>query len=192
MKDSKDSVVVAITGATGITVAKEFVKLLNKKGIKTHVILSENSIISSKYEDPEFLQSIKENATKVYENSSIDSALSSGSYLSKNISAVVVLPCTMKTLAGIANGYAENLIQRCVDVALKEGIKVVLCIRESPLNLIHIKNMEMCCLAGCKIMPMMMSFYTKPESIEEMIHCFLARVCDQIGIEVKAKRWCDE
>jgi len=185
-------VVLAITGATGITVAKDFVKLLREKNINVSVILSKSSVISAKYEDPGFLENLKKQSCKIYEDTCIDAPLASGSYLSKNAIAVVVLPCTMKTLAGIANGYAENLIQRCVDVALKEGIKVVLCIRETPLNLIHIKNMEMCCLAGCKIMPMMMSFYTKPKSIKDMVDHFLARLCDQICIEVESKRWCDE
>ncbi len=186
------SVVLAVTGATGVSIAKRFAEILKRKNVNISIILSKASLISAKYEHPDLINDLKKFAERIYDNSCIDAPLSSGSYLSKNVSAVVVLPCTMKTLAGIASGYAENLIQRCVDVALKEGITVVLCIRETPLNLIHIKNMEMCCLAGCKIMPITMSFYTKPKNTKEMSDHFLARLCDQIGIKVKTKRWCDE
>ena len=104
--------------------------------------------------------------------------------------AMVVIPCTMGTLGRIAHGYSEDVLLRAADVVLKEKKKLILVPRETPLNLVHLKNMELLLLAGATILPANPSFYSRPETIEQVVDTVVARVLDHLGIEHKlAPRW---
>jgi len=100
------------------------------------------------------------------------------------------VPCSMKTLSSISNGYCENLISRSADVMIKEGRKLVLCPRETPLNSIHLENMLKLARIGVKIIPPMPAFYNRPESLDDIINHFVMKILDQFDIKFdKAKRW---
>jgi flavin prenyltransferase len=110
----------------------------------------------------------------------IGANVASGSYPTN---AMIILPCSMGTLAGIANGLAGNLVQRAADVCLKEKRPLVLCVRETPLNLIHIRNMQHAAEAGATIYPLIPTFYNQPKSLDEMAHQFACRVLAFIGLQ---------
>ena len=112
-------------------------------------------------------------------NDDIGGNIASGSYPTD---AMIILPCSMGTLARIANGLAGNLIDRAADVCLKEKRPLVLCIRETPLNRIHIRNMDNAAQAGATIYPLIPTFYNKPSSLDEMAHQFACRVLQFIGL----------
>src|SRR5947199_4621292 len=107
--------------------------------------------------------------------------------------AMVVIPCTMGTLGRIAHGYSEDVLLRAADVVLKEKKKLILVPRETPLNLVHIKNLELLILAGATILPANPSFYTNPKTVDEVIDTVVARVLDHLGVEHKlVERWGEE
>ena len=102
---------------------------------------------------------------------------------------MIVAPCSMKTLAGIASGFTDNLLLRAADVTLKERRRLVLLTREMPLSYIHVKNMETATRAGAVVMPPMMTFYSKPKTIEDMVTHVVGKALDQLGIDAKYSRW---
>lgn len=111
----------------------------------------------------------------------------SGSYPLK---AMVILPCSMRTLAAVSHGMADNLITRAADVTLKEGRPLVLCPRETPLHAIHLENMLTACRAGARIVPPVPAFYHDPQTVEDIVHFVVARVLDQLGFDLPdAPRW---
>jgi flavin prenyltransferase len=120
-------------------------------------------------------------STKIVHLSEADigASVASGSHPSDGM---IVLPCTMGTLAAIANGLASNLIERAADVCLKEGRPLVLCVRETPFNKIHLRNMTLASDAGAIIFPVIPVFYNHPASIDEMVHQFVCRVLARIGL----------
>jgi polyprenyl P-hydroxybenzoate/phenylacrylic acid decarboxylase-like protein len=123
----------------------------------------------------------------VYAPHDMAAAISSGSFLT---AGMVVMPCSMKTLASIATGVGLDLVARAADVTLKERRPLVLVTRETPLNLIHIRNMETVTLAGATVLPPMPAFYHQPASIEDLLRQTAGKVLDQFGIEHKAfERW---
>ncbi len=180
-------IVVGITGATGSIYAVRLLEALKEKGVYTHLIMSywarENLIVEAKY-SPEYLESLVQ---EVHDNKNLGARTSSGSYITDGM---VVVPCSMKTLSSIANGYCENLISRSADVMIKEGRKLVICPRETPLSQIHLENMLRLAKMGARIVPPMPAFYNHPVSIEDIINHHVMKLLDQFGIShVKGKRW---
>jgi 4-hydroxy-3-polyprenylbenzoate decarboxylase len=109
---------------------------------------------------------------------------------SAKVDAMVVIPCSMKSLSAIANGYATNLIERAADVTLKEKRKLVIVPRETPLSAIHLKNMLTLAKLGCHIIPAMPAFYNHPKDIEDLVNFIVARVLDNMGVENNlSPRW---
>ncbi len=132
-------------------------------------------------------QQVKELATVYHTVNNQAAAVSSGSF---RVDGMVIAPCSMKTLGGIASGLASELISRTADVMLKEQKKLILLTREAPLNLIHVRNMETAILAGAMIFPPVPAFYTKPETIDDLVNHTIGRVLDQFGFEPTwLKRW---
>ena len=123
---------------------------------------------------------------KYYEVDDLTASPASGSY--KN-DLMIVIPCSMKTLAAIANGYADNLITRAADVTIKEHRKLILVVRESPFSAIHLENMLKLSRLGVIIAPPIPSYYIKPKSIEELNEYFIGRILDHIGVDSGIKRW---
>ncbi len=179
-------ILIAITGASGIPIAIEFMKVLRNKNIETHLILSQTAKTVLNYESEVKREDLHNLVTTNYECEDFTAPPASGSYL---YDAMVIIPCTMKTLAAIANGYADNLISRAADVSIKENRKLILVVRESPLSAIHLENMLKLARLGVIISPPIPSFYIKPQSIHELIYHTIGRILDQLGISIDIKRW---
>lgn len=164
---------VGITGASGIIYAYKFLEELKKLNIKTEIIITEAGKKVWEQELGMKWEKIYELGFKVYQENEISAPPASGSSF---YDGMIIIPCSMGTLSAIAQGTARNLLQRAADVMLKERKRLVLVIRETPLNLIHIKNMEICTLAGATIFPAMPSFYHKPKNLEELVSYFIKKL----------------
>ena len=182
-------ILIAITGATGIRMAVKLLEFLNEKKINTELIISKAAEVVIEKETDYNLSEIRKLSTKCYDVQDLAAPPASGSY---KIEAMVIVPCTMKTLAAIANGYADNLITRAADVMIKEKRKLALIVRESPLSAIHLENMLKLARLGVIIAPPVPSYYIKPSSVEELINHTVGRILDQIDINSGIKRWGDD
>jgi 4-hydroxy-3-polyprenylbenzoate decarboxylase len=171
-------IVIAITGASGIRFGIELVKNIQKYK-KVHLIISDNAKKVAKIEKIDDLQDVCKSVT-YYEETELSSPIASGTY---DFESMVVLPCSIKTLSGIANSYSENLIIRAADVALKEKRKLILCVRETPLHEGHIKLMLKCARYGAIICPVIPSFYNHPLTIDDMIKQYTGRICSLLSVK---------
>ena len=188
MRDSrKKRVIIGITGATGVIYGIEILKELTKKDLETYLIISESGKKNITLETGYSIRDVESMADKVYANDDFEAPLASGSFLT---SGMIVAPCTIKTLSGIANSYSDNLLVRAADVTLKEKRKLVLLVRETPLHKGHLKLMGMAADMGAHILPPMPSFYHHPKTIEDIIHQTIGKVFDYFGIEhTLFERW---
>ena len=180
--------VVAITGATGAVYGVRLLQLLSSTpGIETHLVVSDAAVLTLHQETGLQRRDVEALAHVVHKNRDIGAAIASGSFQSDGM---VIAPCSMKTLASVALGLSDNLISRAADVVLKERRRLVLMVRETPLNLAHLRNMTLVTEMGGIVFPPLPSFYHKPASIEEMVDHTVARVVDLFGIEhALAPRW---
>ncbi|MGC9049641.1 UbiX family flavin prenyltransferase [Pyrobaculum sp.] len=172
-------VFLGITGASGVIYGVKVLELLKKSGVEVHLSMSKTAEKVLKLETDLDAEYVKSMADYVWDEADLSAPPASGSY---PIDAVAVVPCSTKTLAAIANGLSLNLIVRAAEVGLKERRRVVLVIRESPLSLVHIRNMELVTMAGAVVMPAAPGFYTRPKTIDELVTTFAGRVLDQLGI----------
>ncbi len=179
-------IAIAITGASGAIYAQLLLKTLHKlcSQIGEGSVVFTNTAKQIWYE--ELHQEIDLYTFKEYENSNFYAPFASGS---AQYDALVVCPCSMGTLGRIAHGVSDSLITRAADVMLKERKKLILVPREMPYNLIHIKNMELLMQAGAIICPASPTFYTQPQTIEELCQTVVDRIIDLLGLENKTKRW---
>jgi flavin prenyltransferase len=181
-----EKIILAVTGASGAIYAVEFIKIAKELNIELHCIISNAGQKVSGLELDQDIRVLFPDL-KLYEINDFTAPMASGS---SRFDAMVVLPCSMGTLAGIANGISMNLIHRSADVILKEKRQLLLAVRETPFNRIHLENMLKADAAGAMICPAMPSFYHKPDSIEEMSRFYAARLFDILGKEVSGlKRW---
>jgi 4-hydroxy-3-polyprenylbenzoate decarboxylase len=179
--------IIALTGASGVVYGKRLLEELHKKKVETHLIISKaaRKIIKLELETPE--KTLEKIASYVYEIDDWSSPIVSGSY---KTDAMVIIPCSMKTLSGIATGFAENVILRAADVALKEKRKLIIVPRETPINAIHLRNMLDLAEQGVIILPAMPAFYYKPMCIEDIVDFVVGRVLDVLGIDHSLyQRW---
>ena len=179
-------ILIAITGASGIIIAVKLLKIIKDKGIDTELIISKAAEKVIEAETEYKISDLRQFSTKYYEVDDLEAPPASGSH---KIDAMIIVPCTMKTLAAIANGYADNLITRAADVMIKEKRKLILIARESPLSVIHLENMLKLARLGVIIAPPIPSYYIKPESIDALVNYTVGRILDQIGIDIGIKRW---
>ena len=180
-------IVIGISGASGVIYGVRMLSLLKEKDFETHLILSEagkkNIEIETSYKAGE----VAAMATHVYDNKDVGAALASGSFLTEGM---VVVPCTIKTLSGIANSYTDNLLVRAADVTLKEKRKLVLVVRETPLHKGHLRLMTMAADTGAHILPPVPSFYHQPKTIDDIIDQTIGKIFDYLGIKHDLfKRW---
>jgi 4-hydroxy-3-polyprenylbenzoate decarboxylase len=179
----------AVTGASGSVYAGEMLRALvaDERVGKVNLIVSENALrvlaeemqISGRTGLVEKLLGAETAKVQLHRSNDIGANVASGSYPSDGM---IVLPCSMGTLAGIANGLAMNLIQRAADVCLKEQRPLVLCVRETPLNRIHLRNMQFAQDAGATIFPVIPTLYNLPQSTQEMAREFVNRVLAHVGL----------
>ena len=172
--------VLAITGASGVIYGKRLLEVLRNKNVDTYLVISQAAERIIAHELGITKKSLENLANHVYEVNDWSSPLVSGSF---KTDAMVIAPCSMKTLAGIANGFAENVILRAADVMLKEKRKLILVPRETPLNTIHLRNMLDLAKQGAIIVPAMPAYYHKPKSIDALVNFVVGRVLDVLGIE---------
>ena len=183
------NITVAVTGASGSIFARELLRLLNADARvgTVNLVCSENSLrviaeelgFSGRNNLVQQLLGAESRKVQLHNNDNIGANIASGSY---RVSAMIVLPCSMGTLARIANGLASQLIERAADVCLKERIPLVLCVRETPLNKIHLRNMTNAADAGATIYPLIPTFYNHPGSLDGMAQEFANRVLKHIGL----------
>jgi len=180
-------IIIGIAGASGVIYGVRLLGILKEIDIETHLVISEagkkNIAIETGYKSNE----VADMADYVYDNRDIAAAIASGSFLTDGM---IVVPCTVKTLSGIANSYTENLLVRAADVTLKEKRKLVLVVRETPLHKGHLRLMTMAADMGAHILPPVPSFYHKPKTIDDIINQTIGKIFDYVGIKHDLfKRW---
>jgi len=179
--------IVGITGATGSIFGIRLLQALAGSGVETHVVVSKWGMRTLAHETSFTLEQVQAMATACYSPNDQGAAISSGSFVT---SGMVVAPCSMRTLAAIANGQGDHLIHRAADVILKERRKLVLVVREMPLNDIHLENMLKLSRMGVVILPPVPAFYNHPHSIDEMVDHIVMRILDQFDIHLGlTERW---
>jgi polyprenyl P-hydroxybenzoate/phenylacrylic acid decarboxylase-like protein len=185
---SKQRLVVGVSGSSAPHLAwATLMALRGNPDVETHLILSKGATKTIQLEMDKTRGDVEGLADVVYDPDDLSAAVSSGSYLTMGM---VVVPCSMKTLAEIATGTSANLLSRAADVCLKERRRLVLVVRETPLNLIHIRNMETVTLAGATVLPPMPAFYHQPQTIDDLLAQTVGKVLDQFGIEHELfQRW---
>lgn len=173
-------IIVGVSGATGVEMSYYLLKALKSiKDCEVHLILSKGAKLTWELESSISIDSLFELADYVHDEYDMAAAISSGSFVTDGM---IIMPCSMKTLAGIAAGYAENLLVRAADVCMKEGRKVVLVPREMPFGKVHIKNLKEVSDLGCMIVPPVLTFYNKPKTIDDQINHIVGKVLMQFGI----------
>ena len=183
----KRRLVVGISGASGVIYGIRMLGLLKKTDFETHLIISDSGKRNIEIETDFKAGDVEAMADHVYEDGDVGAALASGSFLT---CGMVVAPCTIKTLSGIANSYTNNLLVRAADVSLKEGRKLVLMVRETPLHKGHLRLMTMAADMGAHILPPIPSFYHQPKTIQDIIDQSIGKVFDYLGIEHELfRRW---
>ena len=181
---------IAITGASGVIYGIRALEILRRvKDVESHVILSPAAARTIAEETDYSVDTVKKLADVMYSHKDIGAAISSGSFKTEGM---LVAPCSIKTLSGIANSYNEDLIVRAADVCLKERRRVVLMFRETPLHAGHIRLMEQATRNGAIVMPPVPGFYSRPKSIDDMVTQSTGRALDLLGIDAGVvKRWKD-
>lgn len=175
---TKKRVLVAITGASGAIYGVRLIRALKSSGNEVHLIVSRWGEETLQYETGLDSKILSDEVDVIYGPDDLAAAPASGSY---HLDAMVVIPCSMKTLAGIAHGYADNLVGRAADCSLKERRTLILVPRETPLNLIHIRNMAAVTEAGAIVIPASPAFWHKPESVEDLVDSVVDRVLSHIS-----------
>lgn len=176
-----------MTGGSGAIYGIRLLERLQEFGVETHLVMSDWAKQTIAIETNMTVEEVRKKATVVHHANNQAASISSGSF---QVDSMVVAPCSMKTLAGIASGFATDLITRAADVILKEQKKLILITRETPLNLIHIKNMETVTLAGALVYPPMPAFYNQPKTVDDIVDHTVGRVLDQLGFDPDwVKRW---
>lgn len=180
--------VVGVSGASGASLAVTLLETMKQQiNWETHLVISSGAKRTITLELTETIEYVKTLATEVHDLQDIGASIASGTF---KTAGMVVIPCSMKTLAGIAHGYSDNLLIRAADVTLKENRPLVLVARETPLSPIHLKNMSTLASYGVTLMPPMMTFYNNPQNIMDMQMHIVGKVLNEFGIEVtNFKRW---
>ncbi|MCF6807600.1 UbiX family flavin prenyltransferase [Thiotrichales bacterium 19S9-12] len=186
-RQPRKRIIVGISGASGIIYGVRLLELLKKTEFETHLIITKAAEQVRKYESNLSSADIKNLADMYYSIDDIAACISSGSYQTEGM---IIAPCSMKSLAEIANGVTTNLLTRAADVILKERKRLVLMVRETPFHLGHINNMKQVTEIGAIIAPPIPAFYQKPQSIDDLVNHSLGRVLDLFDIDLDiVKRW---
>lgn len=185
-----DKIVIGFSGASGIIYGIRLIEVLHSMSIETYLIISEWAKKNIVIETDKTLEYVKSLSSVNYDNFRLDASVSSGSFLHNGM---VIVPCSMKSLSSIANGYDDTLISRAASVTLKESRKLIIVPRETPLSRIHLENMIKLQQAGAIILPAMPGFYHRPSTIEEIVDHLVGKILDQLNIEHDLfKRWKDQ
>jgi len=180
-------IIVGITGSSGVIYGIKLLYFLKKSEIETHIVLSKWAEKNIEIETDESVVEVKKLASFEYKENDMAASISSGSF---KTDGMIIIPCSMKTLASIANGYDDNLISRAASVTIKENRKLVIVPRETPLSQIHLSNMLKLAKIGVTILPAMPGFYHRPKTINDLILHIVGKTLDQFEINNEVfKRW---
>ena len=180
-------VVVGVTGASGAIYAIRLLERLRRAGREIHLVATSAGLLNVHHELGLDRKALEALADVSYHPGDVGAAIASGSFAAQ---AMVVAPCSMKSLAAIANGLSDNLLTRSADVALKERRKLLLMVRETPLNLAHLRNMTSATEMGAIVFPPLPAFYHRPTTIDEIVDDTVERVLSLLGVEGAApKSW---
>ncbi len=185
----KKRIIVGATGASGIPLLVKCLELIRKAdGFESWLILSDSALLTMRQETDLTKEEMEQMADHALSPEEIGAGPASGSF---QTAGMLIVPCSMKTIAGIHGGYGENLILRAADVTIKEQRPLVLAARETPLSPIHLRNLkELSMIPGVRIIPPMLTFYHRPKTIDEMVYHMAAKLVEPFGIEAKEyQRW---
>ena len=184
---SGPAIVVGITGASGAAYGVRLLERLGELGAQTHLVVTPSGVINAHHELGLSRDDLAAKATHAWPIGDIGACIASGSF---DAQAMVVAPCTMKSLAAIAHGFGDNLLTRAADVMLKERRRLVLMVRETPFNLAHLRNMTAVTEMGGIVFPPLPAFYQRPQTIAEMVDDTVERVIELLGVPGAApRRW---
>ena len=180
MADASKRLVVGISGASGVIYGLEMLRVLQDLGYESHVVLTARARENFLLETDHSLEEVEAAAGQIYDDADLAAPISSGSFITRGM---VVIPCSIKSLSGIANSYNVNLLTRAADVTLKERRTLILVVRETPLHRGHLKLMLSAASQGAVILPPVPAFYHKPKTITDLIHHTVGKVLDCLDIE---------
>jgi 4-hydroxy-3-polyprenylbenzoate decarboxylase len=179
--------IVALTGASGTVYGVRLLEVLKEIGIDTHLIITSAAVANLDIEKSMKAADMSKLCAKTYDEKDVGASIASGSFMTEGMA---IVPCSMRTLAGVAHGASDNLVLRAADVCLKERRKLLLVPRETPLSLIHLRNMTLAAEAGVIILPAMPGFYHQPKNIGDLVDFIVGKVLDNFGIEhTLFRRW---
>jgi 4-hydroxy-3-polyprenylbenzoate decarboxylase len=180
-------IVVGMTGATGAILGIRLLEAMRAQDVETHLVVSKWAAQTIEHETGYTARQVRDLASVAYEPGNMGAAISSGSFVTEGM---VVIPCSMRSIAAIAHGTGDHLVHRAADVVLKERRRLVLVARETPLSEIHLENLLKLSRMGVTILPPMPAFYNHPEHVGDIVDQIVARVLDQFGLNAEfAKRW---
>ncbi|MGK3111622.1 UbiX family flavin prenyltransferase [Candidatus Pantoea formicae] len=184
---SRRRIIVGISGASGFQYGMKALQLLRDQDVEVHLVVTKGAEVTRSMETKWQRQEVADLADEVHSVSNLGASISSGSFKTLGM---LVAPCSMNSLASIAHGLTSNLLTRAADVILKERRRLVLMVRETPLNLVHIRNMQAVTEMGGIIYPPVPAFYQQPQSVDEMVHHSVSRALDLFDLDVgNLKRW---
>jgi 4-hydroxy-3-polyprenylbenzoate decarboxylase len=186
-RDRPPRIAVGITGATGAIFGVRVLEQLSAMGVETHLVVSHWGRRTIEHETDYRMADLRDIASAVHAVTNQASLLSSGSF---RIDGMIIAPCSVRTVAAIASGLADNLVTRAADVVLKERHKLVLVVRESPLSEIHLENLLKLARMGVSVFPPVPAFYNHPKSVDDVVDHIVVRALDQLGlVDDTAQRW---
>lgn len=183
----KKRLIIGVSGASGAPLAVALLKALQETEVETHLIVTRGGEMTLQQECGMTLPELQALADVCYDNENIGAAVASGSFRTMGM---IVVPCSMKTVAGIHSGYSDNLLLRAADVCLKERRKLLLVARECPLSTLHLRNMYELSQMGAMILPPVLSYYNHPQSIEDATNHIVGKILDQFELDAPDfRRW---
>ena len=185
----KKRIIVGATGASGLPILIKCLELIDKQPeYESYLIMSDSAKLTLTHETDMTVEDVEKLADYVLKPEEIGAVPASGSFKTEGM---LIVPCSMTTVAGICSGYADNLILRAADVTIKEQRRLIIAARDTPLSGIHLRNLQtLSVLPGVRIVPPMMTFYHMPKSIDEMIYHISAKLLEPFGIEAEGyRRW---
>lgn len=183
-----ERLIVGMSGASGAPLSVELLRQLHEchPEVETHLVVTKGAEMTLAQETNVSLEELRALASVCHKNDSIGATIASGSFRTMGM---IVVPCSMKTVAGIVSGYSDNLLLRAADVCLKERRKLVLVARETPLSTVHLRNLYEASKLGAVILPPVPAYYTHPQTMEECIHHTVCRILSQFDLDEGAAEW---
>jgi 4-hydroxy-3-polyprenylbenzoate decarboxylase len=175
-----ERLVIGITGASGVILGIRLLQVVQSLGIESHLVLSPAARVTIAQETDWAISAVQTLAAVHYSDQDIGAAIASGSFVTRGM---VIIPCSIKTLSAVANSYADSLLTRAADVTLKEGRPLLLVVRETPLHRGHLRLMDLAARAGAVIFPPVPAFYTRPQTVDDIIDNTVGRVLARMGIQ---------